>query len=86
MRNIGTTDNIQIDGTEIEKMTNYTYLRQTKAMENRIKQEVSIRINNRTDYFQRTENFFLDRHLAMSLKRKVFDQCVLPAVICGCQT
>ena len=35
MTNIDTKDNIQIDGTEIEKVTNYTYLGQIKAMENK---------------------------------------------------
>ena len=29
---------------------------------------------------------FLDRHLPMSLKRKVFNQCVLPAITYDCQT
>ena len=44
MANIDTTDNIQINGTEIEKVTSYKYLGQTIAMENRTKQDVSIRI------------------------------------------
>ena len=44
MTNINTTDSIQINGTEIEKATNYKYLEQTIAMENSTKQEVSIRI------------------------------------------
>ena len=30
MTNIDTTDNIQINGTEIEKVSNYRYLEQTK--------------------------------------------------------
>ena len=29
---------------------------------------------------------FLNKHLPMSLKRKVFNQCVLPATTYGCQT
>ena len=33
--NLDTTDNIQIDGTEIEKMTIYKYLGRTTAMKNR---------------------------------------------------
>ena len=32
MKNIDTTDNIQIDGTKIEKVTNFKYLGQTIAM------------------------------------------------------
>ena len=43
MTNIDTTDNIQINGTQIEKVTSYTYLGQTIAMENSTKQDVSIR-------------------------------------------
>ena len=31
MTNIDTTDNTQINGTEMEKLTSYTYLGQTKA-------------------------------------------------------
>ena len=33
MTNMYTTDNIQIDGTEKEKLTNHEYLEQTTAME-----------------------------------------------------
>ena len=42
--NITTTDNIQTDGTEILKVTNYKYLGQTTAMESRTRQDVLIRI------------------------------------------
>ena len=44
LTNIDTTEYIQINGTETEKATYYKYLGQTTAMENRTKQEVSIRI------------------------------------------
>ena len=44
MTNSDTSDNIHIDGTEIEKMTNYKYLGQTKSMENRTRQGVFIRL------------------------------------------
>ena len=40
MTNIDTIDKLQIDGTEIENVTNYKYLGQLIAMENRTKQEV----------------------------------------------
>ena len=44
MTNMDTTDNIQKDWTEIEKVTSYKYLGHTTATENRSRQEVSIRI------------------------------------------
>ena len=37
MTNIDTTDNIHINGAEIEKAANYKYLGQAIAMENRTK-------------------------------------------------
>ena len=80
MTNIDTTDNVQINGREIEKVTNYEYLRQITAMENSTKQEVSIRIKAGWSVFGKYREIFLDRHLPMSLKRKVFNQCVLPAM------
>ena len=79
MTNIDTTDNIRINGTEIEKVTNYKYLGQTIAMENSTKQEVSIKIKAGWSVFGKHREIFLDRHLPMNLKRKVFNQCVLPA-------
>ena len=76
MTNVDTTDNIQINRTEIEKVTNYKYLGQTITMENRTKQEVSIRIKAGWSVFGKYREIFLDRYLSMSLKRKVFNQCV----------
>ena len=88
MANINTSDNIQINGTKIEKVTNYKYLWQTVAMENSTKQEVSVRIKAGWSVFGKYREIFLDRHLPVSLKRKVFkfNQCVLPAMTYGCQT
>ena len=66
--NIDTTDNIQINGTEIEQVTNYKYLVQTVAMENRTKQEVSIRMKAEWSVLGKYREIFLDRYLPMSLK------------------
>ena len=86
MTNVYTTDKIQINGTKIEKVTNYKYMGQTIAMENSTKQEVSIRIKAGWSVFGKYREIFLDRHFPMSLKRKVFNQCVFPAITYGCQT
>ena len=50
-------------------------------MENSTKQEVSIRIKIGWSVFGKYREIFLDRHLPMSLKRKVFNQCVLAAML-----
>ena len=72
MTNIDTTDNIQIDETETEKVTTYRYLGQTIALENRKKQEVSIRIKAGWSGFGKYREILMDRHLPMSLKRKIW--------------
>ena len=86
MKHIDTTDNIQIDWTETEKVTYYKYLGQTMAMENRTKREVSIRIKAGWNVLGKYREIILDRHLSMSLKRKVFNQRVFPAMTYRCQT
>ena len=67
-----THTHIQINGTEIEKVTNYKNLRQTIAMENRTKQEVLIRVRAGCSVFGKYREIFLDRHHPMSLRRKFF--------------
>ena len=54
-------------------------------MENRTRQEVSIRIKAGARVLGKYREIFLDRHLPMCLK-KVFNQYVLPAITYGCQT
>ena len=68
--NIDTTDTIQIDGTETENVTNYKYLEQTIAMENRTKQEVSIRIKAGWSLSGKYREIFPDRHQPLNLKRR----------------
>ena len=49
-------------------------------MENRTRQEVLIRIKAEWNAFGKYREIFLDRHLPMSLRRKVINQYVLPAM------
>ena len=82
MTHIDTTDNIQINGTEMETVTIYTYLGQTMAME-----------NNKRSFDQnksRMECFGqVQRNLsgqAPSHEYKTSNQCALPAMTDGYQT
>ena len=67
MTNIDTAENLQLDRTEIEKMTNYKYMGNTTAMNNRTRQELSIRMKAGWSFFEKQREISLDRHLAMSL-------------------
>ena len=70
MTNNDTSDNIQINGTETEKVTNNNYLGKTIAMENRTRQEVSARMKTGWSAFGKHRELFLDRHLPMDPQKR----------------
>ena len=72
MTNTDTTDNIQINGTETEKVTNYKYLGQTIAMENSTKQEVSIRIKAGWSVFWKVQRNLPKQAPSYEFKKKGF--------------
>ena len=57
-------------------MTNYKCLGQTVAIENKTSQDVSTRTKAILSVFGKNRFIFLDWNLPMSLKRKVFNQCL----------
>ena len=54
-------------------------------MEKRTRQEVSVRIKAGWGVFGKSREIFQYRHHPMSLKRKVFNQFILPIMTYGCQ-
>ena len=86
MRNIDAIDKIQKDGTETEKVSNSTYLGRAKARENRTRLDLLMRIKAGWSVMGKCIYIFLYRHFPMRLKRKIFNQCVLPAIAYDCQT
>ncbi|GFS06131.1 endonuclease-reverse transcriptase [Elysia marginata] len=55
-------------------------------MEDLTKEEVDIRIRAGWSYFGRNREIFLDKNMPLSLKKQVYDQCILPTMTYGCQT
>ena len=64
----------------------YKYLGQTTYLKETTKEEIKCRIRTGWSCFGRNREVFLDEKLPMSLRRQVFDQCVLPSMTYGCQT
>ena len=64
----------------------YKYLGQTTYLKETTKEEINCRIRTGWGCFGRNREVFLDEKLPMSLRRQVFDQCVLPSMAYGCQT
>ena len=85
MTDFDTTDNIQIDETQIEKATGYKYMEQTTVKETLTRNKTLKSIKAGEIVFGHCEEMFPNKHLAINLKRKVFNQSVFPTVKCGCQ-
>ena len=86
MINYPNQDSLYIENEEIEKVEHYKYLGQTTYLKETTKEEIKCRIRTGWGCFGRNREVFLDEKLPMSLRRQVFDQCVLPSMTYGCQT
>ncbi|GFO28269.1 endonuclease-reverse transcriptase [Plakobranchus ocellatus] len=86
MNNFESNKDITIDKEKIEKVESYKYLGQTTYLKDTTKEEVTCRIRAGWSCFGRNREIFLDGKMPISLKRQVYDQCVLPTMTYGCQT
>ncbi|GFN77097.1 protein sidekick-1 [Plakobranchus ocellatus] len=86
MNNFESNKDITIDKETIEKVESYKYLGQTTYLKETTKEEVTCRIRAGWSCFGRNREIFLDDKMPISLKRQVYDQCVLPTMTYGCQT
>ena len=86
MTNYETSQSIKIEGIDIEKVDQYKYLGQTIAMEDRTANEVQLRIKAGWSVFGRYKEILQNKEIPMCLKRQVFNQCIIPTLIYGCQT
>ena len=76
---------IKVDNNELEIIDNYIYLGRKITMNNDFMEEIL----NRTKLGWRKFcqlNTILKSNMPFCLKRKLFDQCVLPVLIHGCET
>jgi len=76
---------IYIEEQELEKVEDYVYLGHTIKMDNNIMDEVKNRINKGWKSFGQLNNI-IKSEIPMCLKRKVFNQCILPFLTYGCET
>ena len=76
---------VQIGTEEVEGVTEYVYLGQLVKMENDKTDEIRRRIAAGWEAFAKYRDI-LKSKMPMCLKRKVYNQCIQPAMIYGCQT
>ena len=86
MTNFSENNTINIETEQIEKVESYKYLGQTTFMKHTTREEITCRIRAGWSCFGRNREIFMDKEMPISLKRQVFNQCVVPAMTYGCQT
>ena len=86
MTNFNTNKKIIVENTEIEKVEEYRYLGQNIEMKDKTLKEVQKRIRAGWSAFGKYKFIFTNKEMSISLKRKTFNACIIPAMTYGCET
>ena len=86
MTNYDTLETISIENHQIEKVDKYKYLGQTLTMDNNTEEEILTRIKAGWRNFGIHKELLIDKTIPMSLRRRVFDQCVLTTIVYAAET
>ena len=86
MTNFQSNETITVDNETIEKVDRYKYLGQTVMMKNHTREEVMIRIKAGWSAFGRFKDILCDRKLPMTIRRRMYNQCVIPTMTYGAET
>jgi len=86
MSNYQTNKTIELENELIECVESYKYLGQTVKMENNTREEVMLRIKAGWSCFGRYKHILCDKSLPMTLRKRVYNQCVLPTMTYGSET
>jgi hypothetical protein len=76
---------IEVEGRTMEKINKFVYLGQEINAKGDFDGEISRRIKLSWAAFNKFRSIFLSK-IPLCLKRKLFDQCILPVMTYGCQT
>ena len=79
-------DDVIVDGKKIEEVDSYVYLGQMVTKDHDQIQEMKRRIGQGWSAFCKPDNIMRDKNVPMRLKRKVFNECILPVMTYGCET
>ena len=67
-------------------MESYNYLGQITTTNRKSEDEIKERIRKSWSCFGKNREIFMDKNLPLSLKRQVFNQCIIPTTAYGCET
>ena len=67
-------------------MESYNYLGQITTTNRKSEDGIKERIRKSWSCFGKNREIFMDKNLPLSLKRQVFNQCIIPTTAYGCET
>ena len=79
-------DDVIVDEKKIEDVDRDVYLGQMVTKDHDQVQEMKGRIGQGWNAFCKQDNIMRDKNLPMRLKRKAFNECILPVMTYGCET
>ena len=77
---------IKIGSEKVEEVKHFIYLGRLMSVARDGEKEIKRRIQAGWGNFFKYKQFFASKSVAMSLKRKLFNQCVLPSMLYGAET
>ena len=78
-------DDVIVDGKKIEEVDKYVYHGQMVTKDHDQVQEMKRRIGQGCNAFCKLDNIMQDKNVPMRLKRKAFNECILPVMTYGCE-
>ena len=79
-------DDVIVDGKKIGEVDSYIYLGKMVTKDHDQVQEMKRRIGQGWSAFCKLDNTMRDKNVPMRLKRKAFNECILPVMTYGCET
>ena len=77
---------IQVDGTDLQYISEYVYLGQLVAFKQNMDKEIKRRIASAWKAFWGLKFILLDKAINRRLKFETLETCILPVLLYGCQT
>ena len=75
-----------VNGKKIEEVDRYAYLGQMMTKNRDDVQEMKKRTSQRWSAFYKLDYIMRDKNVPMRLRRKIFNECILPLMTYGCET
>lgn len=86
MSNSSQTESITVNDEEIEYVKEYVYLGQLISTEECMQKEIERRITNTWKRYWSLSEVMKNQDMSMRNKRRIYNMCILPCLLYGCQT